>query len=173
MEPSADCLMVQDEIAISSGEKLASGDKCHQDGQLDADSNGGETGILLDADISEKHGESTMEQQKTDNNLLCSRKSDPPRDLCYSTGDSSGDEQIVQYDEVDFKVSTVVSAFANNGIIHNLCWLLKFYKSNSINTNRYILSILSRIANDLELSPMLYQVKTRFLFMTYGYSSSF
>ncbi|XP_030548620.2 protein timeless homolog isoform X2 [Rhodamnia argentea] len=164
MEPSADCLMVQDEIAIPSGEKLASGDKCHQDGQLDADSNGGEAGILLDADISEKHDESTMEQQKTDNNLLCSRKSDPPRNLCYSTGDSSGDEQIVQYDEVDFKVSTVVSAFANNGIIHNLCWLLKFYKSNSINTNRYILSILSRIANDLELSPMLYELSLLTIF---------
>ncbi|KAF8020353.1 hypothetical protein BT93_G0911 [Corymbia citriodora subsp. variegata] len=158
MEPSADCLTVQNEIAISSGEKLASGDKCHQDGQLNANSNGGETVILLDADISEKHGESTMEQQKTDNNLLCSRKSDPPHDLCYSTGDSSGDEQIVQYNEVDFKVSTIVSAFANNGIIHNLCWLLKFYKSNSINTNRYIISILRRIADDLELSPMLYQL---------------
>ncbi|XP_056158902.1 topoisomerase 1-associated factor 1 isoform X2 [Syzygium oleosum] len=164
MDPSADCLMVQNEIAISSGEKLASGDKCHQDGQLDADSNGGETGIFLDADILEKHGESTMEQQKTDNNLLCSRKSDPPHDLCYSTGDSSGDEQIVQYDEVDFKVSTVVSAFANNDIIHNLCWLLKFYKSNSINTNHYILSILSRIADDLELSPMLYQLSLLTIF---------
>ncbi|XP_010059979.2 topoisomerase 1-associated factor 1 isoform X2 [Eucalyptus grandis] len=164
MEPSADCLVVQNEIAISSSEKLASGDKCHQDGQLDTDSNGGKTGILLDAEISENHGESTMEQQNTDNNLLCSGKSDPPHDLCYSTGDSSGDEQTVQYDEVDFKVSTVVSAFANNGIIHNLCWLLKFYKSNSINTNRYIISILRRIADDLELSPMLYQLSLLSIF---------
>lgn len=78
--------------------------------------------------------------------------------LYPETDDSSGDEQLVLADEVDFKVSSLVSALANNTIIQKLCWLLKFYKSNSITTNHYILSMLRRICDDLELSPMLYQV---------------
>ena len=82
-------------------------------------------------------------------------------DLHYGTDDSSGDEQAAVVDEVDFKVSTLVSAFANNHVIQNLCWLLKFYKSNSTTTNHYIICILRKICDDLELSPMLYQVRTQ------------
>lgn len=81
-------------------------------------------------------------------------------DLHDEMGDSSGDEQLAATDEVDFKVSTLVSALANNSIIQNLGWLLKFYKSNSTSTNHYILCMLRKICDDLELSPMLYQVKT-------------
>ena len=66
----------------------------------------------------------------------------PTNDLQYGTDDSSGDEQASALDEVDFKVSTLVSAFANNHVIQNLCWLLK-------------------ICDDLELSPMLYQVSSK------------
>ena len=80
-------------------------------------------------------------------------------DLCYSTGDSSGDEQVAATAEVDFKVSSLVSAFSNHSIIQKLCWLLKFYKTNLIKTNHYIICMLRRISEDLELSPMLYQVK--------------
>lgn len=80
-------------------------------------------------------------------------------DLGYSTGDSSGDEQVPATAEVDFKVSTLVSAFSNHSIIQKLCWLLKFYKSNLTRTNHYIICMLRRISEDLELSPMLYQVK--------------
>ncbi|EOY23387.1 Timeless family protein, putative isoform 1 [Theobroma cacao] len=79
-------------------------------------------------------------------------------DLCCSTDDSSGDEQPATVNEVDFKVSTLTSAFANCSIIQNLCWLLKFYRSNSINTNHYILGMLRKITDDLELAPMLYQL---------------
>ncbi|XP_047324602.1 uncharacterized protein LOC124928117 [Impatiens glandulifera] len=79
-------------------------------------------------------------------------------DLNDGSGDSSNDEQIAETNEVDFNVSTMVSALANNSIIQNLCWLLKFYKSNSVRTNHYILIILRRICEDLELSPMLYQL---------------
>lgn len=79
-------------------------------------------------------------------------------DPCYSTGDSSGDEQVPATAEVDFKVSSLVSAFSNNSIIQKLCWLLKFYKSNLTRTNHYIVCMLRRISHDLELSPMLYQV---------------
>lgn len=74
------------------------------------------------------------------------------------TEESSGDEQPVLTDEVDFRVSSVVSALGNNNIVQKLCWLLKFYKNNSITTNHYILSMLRRICDDLELDPMLYQV---------------
>lgn len=70
---------------------------------------------------------------------------------------SSGDDQPVN--EVDFSVSKLVSTFANNTVIQNLCWLLKFYRSNSASTNQYIVGVLQRICDDLELSPMLYQVK--------------
>ncbi|XP_021295364.1 protein timeless homolog isoform X3 [Herrania umbratica] len=79
-------------------------------------------------------------------------------DLCCTTDGSSGDEQPATVNEVDFKVSTLTSAFANCSIIQNLCWLLKFYRSNSINTNHYILGILRKITDDLELAPMLYQL---------------
>ncbi|KAL7106996.1 hypothetical protein ACP275_06G026300 [Erythranthe tilingii] len=77
---------------------------------------------------------------------------------------SSSDEQPVLADEVDLNVSSLVSALANNSIIQNLCWLLKSYKSNSITTNHYILSILRRICEDLELSPMLYQLSLLTIF---------
>ncbi|XWS48502.1 hypothetical protein CRYUN_Cryun13aG0083200 [Craigia yunnanensis] len=79
-------------------------------------------------------------------------------DLCCSTDDSSGDEQPASVNEVDFKVSTLISAFANCSIIQNLCWLLKFYRSNSSNINRYIIGMLQKITDDLELAPMLYQL---------------
>ncbi|OMO53292.1 Timeless protein [Corchorus capsularis] len=79
-------------------------------------------------------------------------------DLCCSVDDSYGDEQPPSVNEVDFKVSTLISAFANCSIIQNLCWLLKFYRSNSINTNHYIIGMLRKITDDLELAPMLYQL---------------
>nr|KYP74825.1 Protein timeless isogeny [Cajanus cajan] len=79
-------------------------------------------------------------------------------DMLDGTNDFSEDEQLNAINEVDFKVSTVVSAFANHNIIQKLCWLLKFYKSNSLATNHYIISMLQRISDDLELHPMLYQL---------------
>ncbi|KAJ4954853.1 hypothetical protein NE237_011636 [Protea cynaroides] len=81
-----------------------------------------------------------------------------PDDLAYGTGDSSNDDQTGASNEVDFKVSSLVATFASNTIIHNLCWLLKFYKINSSRTNHCIISMLRKICDDLELSPMLYQL---------------
>ncbi|KAL1552794.1 protein timeless isoform X1 [Salvia divinorum] len=78
--------------------------------------------------------------------------------------DDSSDEQPILADEVDFKVSTLVSALASNTIIQKLCWLLKFYKTNSIMTNHYIITVLRRICDDLELSPMLYQLSLLAIF---------
>ncbi|EOA12459.1 hypothetical protein CARUB_v10025761mg [Capsella rubella] len=79
-------------------------------------------------------------------------------DLSCGSDDSSDDEEQTATDEVDFKVSSFISAFASNSIIQNLCWLLKFYKTNAKQTNHHIISILRRITEDLELSPMLYQL---------------
>ncbi|XVF12596.1 hypothetical protein REPUB_Repub08aG0132500 [Reevesia pubescens] len=85
-------------------------------------------------------------------------------DLCCSADDSSGDEQPATVNEVDFKVSSLISAFANCSIIQNLCWLLKFYRSNSSNTNHYIIGMLEKITDDLELAPMLYQLSLLTIF---------
>ncbi|KAI5561937.1 hypothetical protein BDE02_15G020400 [Populus trichocarpa] len=79
-------------------------------------------------------------------------------DLSCSSDDSSGDEQPAENYEVDFKVSTFISSLANHSIIQNLCWLLRFYKNNSVSTNHYIVCMLQRITDDLDLSPMLYQL---------------
>ncbi|KAJ9565068.1 hypothetical protein OSB04_001034 [Centaurea solstitialis] len=76
----------------------------------------------------------------------------------YVSDVSSADEQLDAKNEVDLNVSSLVSSLANNTIIQNLCWLLKFYKSNSIRTNHYIICALRRICEDMELSPMLYQL---------------
>lgn len=76
----------------------------------------------------------------------------------YGSDDSSDDEPRESTNEVDFKASSLVSSLANSTIIQNLCWLLKFYRSNSIRTNHYIITALRRVCEDLELSPMLYQV---------------
>ncbi|KAF5186178.1 Timeless family protein [Thalictrum thalictroides] len=90
--------------------------------------------------------------------------SQKPGSLAFGTGDSSEDDLPAVTNEVDFKVSSFVSTFANNTIIQNLCWLLSFYKSNSISTNHYIICMLRRICDDLELSPMLYQLSLLTIF---------
>jgi len=73
--------------------------------------------------------------------------------------DSSIDDHQPATSEVDFNVSRLISSLANNSVVQNVCWLLKHYKSNSYRTNHYIICMLRRFCEDLELSPMLYQVK--------------
>ncbi|XP_021303360.1 protein timeless homolog isoform X2 [Sorghum bicolor] len=73
------------------------------------------------------------------------------------TSDSSVDHQPAT-SEVDFNVSRLISSLANNSVVQNICWLLKHYKSNSYRTNHYIICMLRRFCEDLELSPMLYQL---------------
>lgn len=132
----------------------------HKESLADATSDGKEH-----MDIPVKVDEPGTEVQEMRNhgvNLLQkdNRKSDHADDyLQCSTSDSSGDEQPAATNEVDFRVSMFLSSFANTSIIQKLCWLLKFYKSNSNRTNHYIICILQRITDDLELSPMLYQVR--------------
>ncbi|KAJ7974108.1 Timeless protein [Quillaja saponaria] len=158
-KPIGDHASIQNEVGISSVEQLAHTQLAEMELPSNTHSSGEEDNIVP-AQIDEcellVQGEMNSE---------CSL---PPKekgnsdhgneDLWHSIGDSSGDEQLTATDEVDFKISTLVSAFANNSVIQKLCWLLKFYRSNSPTTNHYIICILRRINDDLGLHPMLYQL---------------
>ncbi|KAG9141695.1 hypothetical protein Leryth_025341 [Lithospermum erythrorhizon] len=118
--------------------------------------------VTNQSSVQQKGGETTisvgMENLETEGAVMVENS-------CGDTGDnlgpevdhSSGDEQPA-VKEVDLKVSAMISSLANHTIIKNLCWLLKFYKSNSVSTNHYIICMLQRICEDLDLSPMLYQL---------------
>jgi timeless len=83
------------------------------------------------------------------------------------TSDSSADDCPPATSEADFNVSRLISSLANNSVVQNICWLLRHYKTNSFRTNHYIICMLRRFCEDLELSPMLYQVITHcYIFFT-------
>lgn len=155
-EPSVDAVIPQNEVDNSTFTEP------NTDSMLEK-----ETLIHRDLDIEEN--KSTRDSVQIDDPVLKpvnlgSNESEVEKrrigdnDGYLETDDSSGDEQLVLTNEVDFKTSSLVYALANNSIIQKLCWLLKFYKSNSASTNHYIINMLRRICDDLELSPMLYQV---------------
>ncbi|KAL9412393.1 hypothetical protein AB3S75_045925 [Citrus x aurantiifolia] len=158
-ELSGNHATIHNENCISNSGDLANSCIPQKEIVTDATSDGKEdTGIPFKVDDHEiavqERGNLGGSQLQMD-----SRKSDHAENDHYcSTGDSSGDEQPTATNEVDFRVSTFLSAFANSSIIQKLCWLLKFYKSNSNRTNHYIICMLRRITDDLELSPMLYQL---------------
>ncbi|XP_072995580.1 uncharacterized protein [Typha latifolia] len=85
-------------------------------------------------------------------------------DLADETSDSSTGDQMPSTSEVDFNVSRLIASLANNAVVHNLCWLLKYYRSNSASTNHYIICMLRRFCEDLEMSPMLYQLSVLITF---------
>ncbi|XP_015878277.3 uncharacterized protein LOC107414639 [Ziziphus jujuba] len=155
---------VQNETSISCAEPSAEMSNANQ-GILDTSSH-----EKQDISIPSHADESEMLMMEKDNTgvslpqKMDIKNSGFANDDLNGAGDSSGDEQVATTDEVDFKVSTLVSAFANNSIIQRLCWLLKFYKNNSTTTNHYIISMLKRISDDLELSPMLYQLSLLTIF---------
>ncbi|XP_044422357.1 protein timeless homolog isoform X10 [Triticum aestivum] len=72
--------------------------------------------------------------------------------------DSSSDDCPPATSEVDFNVSRLIYSLANNSVVQNICWLLKYYKTNSFRTNHYIICMLRRFCEDLDVSPMLYQL---------------
>lgn len=141
---------VNETVGFSGGEKSIDMNTTDKDASRNPSSEGnGEEDITIPLQVDEPEISKLKEMEN--------KKSDIANDD-YETEDSSGEEQLTVTNEVDLKVSTVVSALANTTIIQNLCWLLKFYKSNSTSTNHYIICMLRRICDDLELSPMLYQV---------------
>lgn len=153
-EPSVDNVNIHNEIGSSTREEPI-------------DVNMLEKETLTNDEFNTEADESIRDAIKVDEpvmnpaNLRCNNAEVDDRNIIDDYGlhtDDSSDEQPTLADEDDFKVSTLVSALASNTIIQKLCWLLKFYKTNSITTNHYIITVLRRICDDLELSPMLYQV---------------
>ncbi|KAL5568486.1 hypothetical protein UlMin_025061 [Ulmus minor] len=147
---------VQNEIDVSTGEQPSEASDADK-GVLNANSDEKD---IIDPAQADNCEASVIEADIIDGSSPQKDKknSDHTNDDLYGTGDSSGGEQVAVTNEVDLNVSTLISCFGNNNIIHKLCWLLKFYKSNSSSSNNYIIRILRRITDDLELSPMLYQL---------------
>ncbi|KAL5568479.1 hypothetical protein UlMin_025054 [Ulmus minor] len=147
---------VQNEIDVSTGEQPSEASDADK-GVLNANSDEKD---IIDPAQADNCEASVIETDIIDGSSPQKDKknSDHTNDDLYGTGDSSGGEQVAVTNEVDLNVSTLISCFGNNNIIHKLCWLLKFYKSNSSSSNNYIIRILRRITDDLELSPMLYQL---------------
>ncbi|KAL3694777.1 hypothetical protein R1sor_008428 [Riccia sorocarpa] len=73
--------------------------------------------------------------------------------------DDDDDEPEALTKEVSLDIhELVVRRFADNTVVRNYCWLLKYYSSNSAATNYYIVRMLQRICEDRILEPMLYQL---------------
>ena len=49
--------------------------------------------------------------------------------------------------EGNFDIPKCIFFFADNTIVQNYCWLLKFYKTNSLATNHYRIRMLQRICD--------------------------
>ncbi|KAI3824413.1 hypothetical protein L1987_05872 [Smallanthus sonchifolius] len=176
---NADQVTVQNEDSVSGGEKTenVSMSTIETPQDLSADKNGDDDAIPGDDVIpkeSDQPDATNLKNQDTECNVLPTENmsgnantnvtADANDD--YVSDVFSDDEQQEPTNEVDFKASSLVSSLANSTIIQNLCWLLKFYKSNSIRTNHYIISALRRVCEDLELSPMLYQLSLLIIFHT-------
>lgn len=102
------------------------------------------------ADIEGKLFSNPLDSEEVNTNFI---------DIADGTSDYSTDDQVPATSEVDFNVSRLVLSFANNAVINNLGWLLRYYKSNSVGTNHHLISMLRRFCEDLEMTPMLYQVR--------------
>ncbi|XP_078151328.1 timeless family protein isoform X2 [Carex rostrata] len=131
--------------------------------------------------VSNEPGKTSCDQAAEDPQINCDatlRPMDPPEQInsdqvvgndqgtSGSSSDDDDDDELPATSEVDFNVSRLVASFLNNTVVHNLCWLLKHYKTNSVRTNHYILCMLRRICDDLGMAPMLYQLSLLTIFYT-------
>ncbi|KAE9611334.1 putative timeless protein [Lupinus albus] len=155
---------IQKEADTHVGIQLAENQPLQKEYQLNPSSTGDEDSAVPDDNELENDDDEDRNSQGCLEPMEIKTSEHANEDMLDGIGDFSEDEQLNAISEVDFNVSTLVSAFANHSIIQNLCWLLKFYKSNSLATNHYIISMLRRISEDLELHPMLYQLS---LLMTF------
>ncbi|KAK2654028.1 hypothetical protein Ddye_013884 [Dipteronia dyeriana] len=157
-EVSGSNATIQDDICISNSEHIEDFCMLQKENPTNTTSDGNED-MTIPAQIDEPEklapdsGDLGVNLPQMDE-----RKSDHMDDYLNCSSGDSGDEQPAATEEVDFRVSTFISAFANCSIIQKLCWLLNFYKSNSNRTNHYIICMLRTITDDLELAPMLYQL---------------
>ncbi|KAL2632945.1 hypothetical protein R1flu_004424 [Riccia fluitans] len=78
-------------------------------------------------------------------------------DDAYDDDEDDEPESLTKEVSLDIH-ELVVRRFADNTIVRNYCWLLKYYSSNSATTNYYVVRMLQRICEDRVLEPMLYQL---------------
>ncbi|KRZ17996.1 Protein timeless -like protein [Trichinella zimbabwensis] len=84
--------------------------------------------------------------------------------------DSVEDEELCENDEEDeengitevirevhFQITDFIQRLANPIFLHWYVWLLKDFRKNSNSVNSCIVSMLSRVAFDLNVAPLLYQ----------------
>ncbi|XP_076911827.1 uncharacterized protein LOC143569918 [Bidens hawaiensis] len=160
---NADQVSVQNGTSFSGGEKTENVSMpINETAQGSSSDKNGDDDVIPDASILETQ-DTECSMQQVENK---SENANVDVDDDYGSDDSSDDEPRESTNEVDFKASSLVSSLANSTIIQNLCWLLKFYRSNSIRTNHYIITALRRVCEDLELSPMLYQLSLLIIFHT-------
>ncbi|XP_057480402.1 uncharacterized protein LOC130767528 [Actinidia eriantha] len=159
-QPGGDHVPIQNEFGCSGHQESAHSSMLSEETTMNPVSDAKEEEIAVPFQVNEPETyELEMPNCKSNLPEMKNKMSGGNTDDLYDgMGDSSSDEQLPATDEVDFKVSTLVSALGNNAIIQSLCWLLKFYKSNSTSTNHYIICMLRKICDDLELSSMLYQL---------------
>ncbi|GMP24662.1 hypothetical protein CsSME_00001849 [Camellia sinensis var. sinensis] len=155
-QPVGDHVPLQNEVSNPGCEQSAHSSMLSEEKLMNpsSDVNGEETAEPFQVDEPETSELDTLNHESS----LPGMKNTKSDVNCDGIDDSSSDEQLPVTNEVDFEASALVSALASNALIQNLCWLLKFYKTNSTSTNHYIICMLRRICDDLELSPMLYQL---------------
>ncbi|XP_061544816.1 protein timeless homolog isoform X2 [Phycodurus eques] len=72
--------------------------------------------------------------------------------------------EAVQVSETEFKFLDFIKKFANPGIVHPYLVLLKSYSKNTPHTNHCIARMLHRVAFDLKMDALLYQLSVFHLF---------
>ncbi|KAK4362997.1 hypothetical protein RND71_018238 [Anisodus tanguticus] len=156
------CIMVNEDQMVESTDtthnNAAAGSVSEKSNNLHVVGKGEEDITILDqvnqpVSLESKSGRHQNTLPETQQKL-----SDDVNDEYDQGGDYSSADENALTTEDDLKISALVSTLANNSTIHNLCWLLKYYKSNSIITNNSVICILQKICDDLELTPMLYQL---------------
>ncbi|XP_019442095.1 PREDICTED: protein timeless homolog isoform X2 [Lupinus angustifolius] len=163
-KPTEDHSSIQKEADTPVGNQLTENQLLQKEYQLNPSSTGDEDSAVPNDNEHENDDDEGRNSHGCLEPMESKTSEHANEDMLDGIDDFSEDEQLNAFNEVDFNVSTLISAFANHSIIQNLCWLLKFYKSNSLATNHYIISMLRRISEDLELHPMLYQLS---LLMTF------
>ncbi|KAK3745597.1 hypothetical protein QZH41_005839 [Actinostola sp. cb2023] len=66
--------------------------------------------------------------------------------------------------ETEFDFQGFLNKLASPTILQPYCWLLQFYQENTSKTNHYIVKMLHRIAVDLKMHPMLFQLSLFIVF---------
>ncbi|XP_061641698.1 protein timeless homolog [Phyllopteryx taeniolatus] len=98
-------------------------------------------------------------------------RSAPPPETQMEEDDEDGADleeeeelEAVQVSETEFRFLDFIKKFANPGIVHPYLLLLKSYSKNTPHTNHCIARMLHRVAFDLKMDALLYQLSVFHLF---------